>query len=136
MAADGGAAAGAGGADTGLRGGMAAGAGAAAAGGGGLEGAGLAVSSSAIMRRMEARISSIEGSCAFAGWLIAESLHPRAARWNPAPRRITHAREIYSDRRKYVMAVHERQRSLVDRHPSARIARAERRVIFRPECAR
>jgi hypothetical protein len=24
-----------------------------------------------MMRRMEARISSIDGSCAFAGWLIA-----------------------------------------------------------------
>src|SRR5664279_4565504 len=36
--------------------------------------AGLAVSSSAMMRRMEARISSIDGSGAFAGWLIAESL--------------------------------------------------------------
>jgi len=37
---------------------------------------GLAVlppSSSAIMRRMEARISSIEGSCAFAAWLIPSS---------------------------------------------------------------
>jgi hypothetical protein len=31
------------------------------------------VSSSAMIRRMEARISSIEGSCAFAGWLIAAS---------------------------------------------------------------
>jgi hypothetical protein len=30
------------------------------------------VSSSAMIRRMEARISSIDGSCAFAGWLIAE----------------------------------------------------------------
>jgi hypothetical protein len=28
-------------------------------------------SSSAMIRRMEAKISSIEGSCAFAGWLIA-----------------------------------------------------------------
>src|SRR3954452_5252246 len=60
---------GAGGGDggTGLRGGMAAGRGGAAA-------AGFAVSSSAMMRRMEARISSIDGSCAFAGWLIAEFL--------------------------------------------------------------
>ena len=32
--------------------------------------AGLLASSSAMMRRMEARISSIEGSCAFAAWLI------------------------------------------------------------------
>src|SRR5690349_12410892 len=53
---------------TGLRGGMAAGRGCGAAGGA----AGLAVSSSAMIRRMEARISSIDGSCAFAGWLIAE----------------------------------------------------------------
>ena len=30
----------------------------------------LVVSSSAMMRRMEARISSIDGSCAFAGWVI------------------------------------------------------------------
>ena len=32
--------------------------------------AGLLTSSSAMIRRMEARISSIEGSCAFAAWLI------------------------------------------------------------------
>src|SRR5262249_11986464 len=36
--------------------------------------AGLAASSSAMIRRMEARISSIEGSCAFAGWFISASL--------------------------------------------------------------
>ena len=66
----GGGTAGRGGGDggTGFRGGIAAGrdTGAAACG----FGAGFAVSSSAIMRRMEARISSIDGSCAFAGWLI------------------------------------------------------------------
>jgi hypothetical protein len=32
--------------------------------------AGLLTSSSAMIRRMEARISSIEGSCAFAAWVI------------------------------------------------------------------
>src|SRR3954454_13023208 len=58
----------------GLRGGNAAGRGGGAAAAGGE--AGLAVSSSAMIRRMEARISSIDGSCAFAGWLIAESLQP------------------------------------------------------------
>ena len=62
---------------TGLRGGIAAGrgGGGAAAAAAGLA-AGLAVSSSAMMRRMEARISSIDGSCAFAGWFIAEFLQP------------------------------------------------------------
>src|SRR5262245_781701 len=50
------------------------GAGAAAAGLGGSGFAGFAVSSSAMMRRMEARISSIEGSWAFAGWFMAASL--------------------------------------------------------------
>jgi hypothetical protein len=30
----------------------------------------LLTSSSAMIRRMEARISSIEGSCAFAAWVI------------------------------------------------------------------
>ena len=34
--------------------------------------AGLLASSSAMMRRMEARISSIDGSCAFAGWVIPQ----------------------------------------------------------------
>jgi hypothetical protein len=58
---------------------MAAGFGAAAGGGGG--GAGL-VSSSAMIRRMEARISFIDGSCAFAAWLIADfpAQIPRALR--------------------------------------------------------
>jgi hypothetical protein len=54
---------------TGLRGGIAAGrggTGCATDAGAGFAAAGLVVSSSAIMRRMEARISSIEGSCAFA----------------------------------------------------------------------
>ena len=42
-------------------------------GGGGSGGlAGLPASSSAMIRRMEARISSIEGSWAFADWVIAE----------------------------------------------------------------
>ena len=79
----------------GLRGGSAAGRGGGAAVAGGESG--LAVSSSAMIRRMEARISSIDGSCAFAGWLIAESLqiHPykpislqaHARRWlNPCVR--------------------------------------------------
>jgi hypothetical protein len=34
----------------------------------------LTASSSAMIRRIEARISSIEGSWAFAGWVIAASL--------------------------------------------------------------
>jgi hypothetical protein len=55
-----------------FRGGIAAGrAGGGCGPGAGLAAAGFAVSSSAMMRRMEARISSIEGSCAFAVWLIA-----------------------------------------------------------------
>jgi hypothetical protein len=79
VAADGCGAAAGGDGGIGLRGGMAAGRGGAAGGGGaGFAAAGVAVSSSAMIRRMEARISSIDGSCAFAGWLIAESLqtHP------------------------------------------------------------
>jgi hypothetical protein len=51
---------------------MAAGLGTAATGAG--FGAGF-VSSSAMIRRMEARISSIDGSCAFAGWFIVH--YPR-----------------------------------------------------------
>jgi X-X-X-Leu-X-X-Gly heptad repeat protein len=50
---------------------LAAGAGALAAGTGAAA-AGFA-SSSEMMRLMDARISSIEGSCAFAGWLISNS---------------------------------------------------------------
>ena len=67
---------------TGVRGGIAAGLGAAAAGGGGTGGGAGFVSSSAMIRRMEARISSIDGSCAFAGWLIADfpAQIPRALR--------------------------------------------------------
>src|SRR5262245_50500397 len=42
-------------------------------------GGGLTESSSAMMRRMEARISSIEGSWAFAGWFITHPRHYRAA---------------------------------------------------------
>jgi hypothetical protein len=38
-------------------------------------------SSSAMIRRMEARISSIDGSCTFAVWLIAR--FPTAARHTP-----------------------------------------------------
>src|SRR5262245_66206381 len=49
------------------------GGGAAAAGLAGSGFAGLAASSSAMMRRMEARISSIDGSWAFAGWFMAAS---------------------------------------------------------------
>ena len=115
---------------TGLRGGMAAGRGAGAAGyGAGLAAAGLAVSSSAMMRRMEARISSIDGSCAFAGWLIANPYSadpgnsPHDARGIERPQQITRSLDIYSDRRKYGTAYFERQRSLVDRHTS----RARRR---------
>ena len=111
----------------GLRGGMAAGRGAGAAGGGaGLAAAGLAVSSSAMMRRMEARISSIDGSCAFAGWLIANPYSaesrqsPHDARGIERPQRITRSLDIYSDRRKYGTAYFERKRSLVDRHTSPR----------------
>src|SRR6185437_16602378 len=61
---------------TGARGGGAGRAGIAAAGDGGNGTAGsagfadLPASSSAMIRRMEARISSIEGSSAFAGWLM------------------------------------------------------------------
>ena len=68
----------------------------------------LAVSSSAMMRRMEARISSIEGSCAFAGWLIANPYspipHPARRRGIRRPPRITRPLDIYSDRPKYVTA--------------------------------
>jgi hypothetical protein len=48
-----------------------------------------------MMRRMEARISSIEGSCAFADWLICRSVPiPRAARGTAAPRRIAQQFDI------------------------------------------
>src|SRR5438477_9597367 len=96
---------------------MAAGRGGGAAG---FAAAGLAVSSSAMIRRMEARISSIDGSCAFAGWLIAESPQNLARRrLNPrvrgeSPRTL----DIYSDRPKYGTAMRERNRSPVDTHIS------------------
>src|SRR5664279_5755268 len=73
---------------TGWRGGIAAGRGGVGCGAAAFAGAaGLPVSSSAMMRRMEARISSIEGSCAFAVWLISESHHfLHATKLNPGKR--------------------------------------------------
>src|SRR5262249_28448332 len=64
-------------------------------------GSGLAASSSAMMRRMEARISSIDGSCAFAGWFMAASssppLAPLSLRRESRPQR---SREFDSDYRR------------------------------------
>jgi len=55
--------------------------------------AGLLASSSAMMRRMEARISSIEGSCAFAACVITQKPDTlpalRVAMAEPRPTRIT-----------------------------------------------
>src|SRR5215208_297619 len=105
MAACGGSA-GRGGGGAGLRGGMAAGRGGGAAGAG-LAAAGLGTSSSAMIRRMEARISSIDGSCAFADWLIAESLRSLRHAGRRRAQRITRPLNIYSDRPKYVTAGRE-----------------------------
>jgi hypothetical protein len=111
--------------DGGVRGGMAAGRGAAAATGGGW---GFGPSSSAIILRMEARISSIDGSCAFAGWLIAKSPHvpqPDAGNDPAAANHLPHALctrnlpGIHSDRCKYRTAPGERQNGLVDTPMSA-----------------
>jgi hypothetical protein len=87
------------------------------------------LSSSAMMRRMEARISSIDGSCAFAGWLIADSLkahslqaHARRLVESMRPRRITRTLDIDSDRSKYGRAMRERNRSPVDTHISRAVS--------------
>src|SRR6476646_6150354 len=76
-----------------------------------------------MIRRMEARISSIEGSCAFAGWLIPASPQPDpddpcAAPTGIQPHAANHSRLLanYSDRPKYGTALHERKRCAVDRH--------------------
>ena len=85
MRADGGAGRGGGGAGAGL-GAAATGGGAATGFGGGAVSAGFAAlpaSSSAMMRRMEAKISSMEGSWAFADWVIAE--FPRRIRLKAHP---------------------------------------------------
>ena len=89
-----------------------------AAGSGGF-GAGLLASSSAMMRRIEARISSIEGSCAFAAWLIAGTppLHPDS-------------RESFESRE---ATLHQRGLS---RRWKTRAERAVDRPICRPACAR
>jgi len=104
------------------RGGVAGGALAALAGaaaGSGAFGAGLLASSSAMMRRIEARISSIEGSCAFAAWLIAGT--PPS---HPDPRESFESREA---------TLHQRG---VSRRWKTRAGRAVDRPICRPACAR
>ncbi len=80
-------------------------------------GAGLVPSSSAMILRMEARISSIEGSCAFAACVIRR--FPVRA-----PHRPAHAanqpgrRAICEDSREYCMGKVERKQSPVDRKRS------------------
>ena len=74
-----------------------------------------------MMRRMEARISSIDGSCAFAGWFMPSSYNPCVAPLESMhPRRITRRLDIYSDRSKYGTAMRERNRGPVDTHTSRR----------------
>src|SRR6202044_2051737 len=77
-------------------------------------GGGLLASSSAIMRRMEARISSIDGSCDFAGCVIRTSLPCVDSLARPVrPQRITQA-QLCNVAREYVMAKVDGKKRSVD----------------------
>ena len=98
---------------------------------------GLAVSSSAMMRRMEARISSIEGSCAFADWLIAAIPHTFARDRHrirpPAANRHAASHNIYTGSPQ-VWHVGRTQTAVWIR--TSRDSAADWPVICRPACAR
>ena len=104
--------------------------------GAGLGGA-LLGSSSAMMRRMEARISSIEGSCAFAGWLMPCPRSPHDAAGIPAPAsNCSHVHYLAGSAQVW-HAVRRTQSTHVDRlEPRRTLQRRPARVIFRPAFAR
>ena len=106
--------------------------------------AGLLASSSAMIRRMEARISSIEGSCAFAGWLIAVSRQSPSPESRTSPRSEPHCEFNAESRQstrtfRYASGTHRHvtARSAVRTrlwNSTARSAASVRRAHARPSC--